>query len=109
VILGIVQAAPNSTIEQTTLIQRKCTMRSSRFQRRATFHITQPFMGFGGMGLKPGVNAPALRGILPEVSQSGGVIPGVRVIATTAPPRFPAAASFPVRSRSPAPPSRASS
>ena len=54
VILGIIQASPNNTIEQTTRYTEKV---NEAFlcvpETKHTFQLTQAFAGFGGMGLKP--------------------------------------------------------
>jgi multidrug efflux pump len=97
VILGIVQAAPNSTIEQTTLYtERVNEALLSLPEARHTFQITQPFMGFGGVGLKPwSQRKRSTEEILPEVFGKVGSIAGVQVIATTPSP-LPGGSQFPV-------------
>ena len=97
VILGIVQAAPNSTIEQTTLYTAEVNKAFLSFpETRHTFQITQPFMGFGGMGLKPwSERSRSTEQMLPEVFGKVGSIAGVRVIATTPAP-LPGGGQFPV-------------
>jgi multidrug efflux pump len=99
VILGIVQAAPNSTIEQTTLYTEQVNQALlSLPEARHTFQITQPFMGFGGVGLKPwSQRKRSTEEILPEVFGKVGSIAGVQVIATTPSP-LPGGSQFQWRS-----------
>jgi multidrug efflux pump len=97
VILGIVQASPNSTIEQTSKYTELVNDMFMSFpETRHTFQITQPFMGFGGMGTKPwSERSRTTEEILPEVFGKAGSIPGIRVIATTPAP-LPGGGQFPV-------------
>ena len=97
VILGIVQASPNSTIEQTTLYTEKVNDVFKSFpETRHTFQITQPFGGFSGMGLKPwSQRTRTAEQMLPEAFGKLGAVPGVRVIATTPAP-LPGGGQFPV-------------
>jgi multidrug efflux pump len=97
VIRGIVQASPNSTIEQTTMYTAKVNdVFMSIPEAKHTFQITQPFMGFGGVGLKPwSQRERSTEEVLPEVFGKMAQIPGVRVIATTPDP-LPGGAQFPV-------------
>ena len=97
VILGIVQAAPNSTIEQTSLYTEKVNEVFTSFpETRHTFQLTEPFGGFSGMGLKPWSQRKRTADqILPEAFGKLSAIPGVRVIATTPAP-LPGGGNFPV-------------
>ena len=97
VILGIVQASPNSTIEQTTLYTEKVNDVFKSFPETLhTFQITQPFTGFSGMGLKPwSQRKRSPEQLLPEAFGKLGTVPGVRVIATTPAP-LPGGGQFPV-------------
>lgn len=97
VILGIVQASPNSTIEQTAKYAEKVNEIFLSFpETRHTFQLTEPFMGFGGMGLKPWSDRTRTpEEMLPEVFGKVSGIPGVRVIATTPAP-LPGGGNFPV-------------
>ena len=97
VILGIVQAAPNSTIEQTTLYTEKVNEVFQSFpETKHTFQLTQAFTGFSGMGLKPwSERKRSPEQILPEAFGKLGAVPGVRVIATTPAP-LPGGGQFPV-------------
>lgn len=97
VILGIVQASPNSTIEQTTLYTEKVNDVFQSFpETKHTFQLTQPFGGFSGMGLKPwSERKRSPEQILPEAFGKLGALAGVRVIATTPAP-LPGGGQFPV-------------
>ncbi|HEX8295149.1 MAG TPA: efflux RND transporter permease subunit, partial [Chthoniobacteraceae bacterium] len=97
VILGIVRASPNSTIEQTTLYTEKVNDIFMSFpETRHTFQLTEAFGGFSGMGLKPW--SDRTRGteeILGEAFGKLSTVPGVQVIATTPAP-LPGGGQFPV-------------
>jgi multidrug efflux pump len=97
VILGIVQAAPNSTIEQTVRYTEKVHEAFASIpETRHTFQLTQPFMGFSGMGVKPwSQRTRSTEQILPEVFGKVAAIPGIRVVATTPAP-LPGGGQFPV-------------
>jgi multidrug efflux pump len=97
VILGIVQASPNSTIEQTTLYTEKVNDVFRSFpETRHTFQLTEPFGGFSGMGLKPwSQRKRTAEQMLPDAFARLGSVPGVRVIATTPAP-LPGGGQFPV-------------
>jgi len=97
VILGIVQASPNATIEQTTLFTEKVNAAfMSVAEIKHTFQLTQPFMGFGGMGVKSwSERKRSTEEIVPEVFGKVSAIPGIRVIATTPAP-LPGGGQFPV-------------
>jgi len=61
-----------------------------------TFQLTQPFMGFGGMGVKSwSERKRSTEEIVPEVFGKVSAIPGIRVIATTPAP-LPGGGQFPV-------------
>ena len=97
VILGIVQASPNSTIEQTTRYTDKVNEAFLSFpETRHTFQLTQPFTGFSGMGLKPwSQRTRSPEQLLPEAFGKLSAIAGVRVIATTPAP-LPGGGQFPL-------------
>ena len=97
VVFGIVQAAPNSTIDQTT---RYTALLNGLFlsipETATTFQITQPFQGFSGLVTKPwSQRSRSTDQILGEVFGRSGSIPGIRVIATTPAP-LPGASNLPV-------------
>jgi multidrug efflux pump len=96
-VFGIVQAAPNSTIDQTT---RYTALLNDLFlsipETATTFQITQPFQGFSGLVTKPwSQRARSTDQILGEVFGRSAGIPGIRVIATTPAP-LPGASNLPV-------------
>ena len=97
VILGIVQASPNSTIEQTSMYTEKVNDVFQSFpETRHTFQLTEAFGGFSGMGLKPWSERKRTpEEMVPEAFGKLGAIPGVRVIATTPAP-LPGGGQFPV-------------
>ncbi len=97
VILGIVQASPNSTIEQTAMYTEKVNdVFLALPEARHTFQLTQPFGGFGGVGMKPWSERKRTTDqILPEVFGKVGAIAGIKVIATTPAP-LPGGGQFPV-------------
>lgn len=97
VVFGIVQAAPNSTIDQTT---RYTALLNDLFlsipETATTFQITQPFQGFSGLVTKPwSQRTRPTEQILGEVFGRSASIPGIRVIATTPAP-LPGASNLPV-------------
>ena len=97
VILGIVQAAPNSTIEQTTLFTEMANQVYQSFpETRHTFQLTEAFGGFSGMGLKPWSERKRTpEQMIPEAFAKLGALPGIQVIATTPAP-LPGGSNFPV-------------
>jgi multidrug efflux pump len=97
VVFGIVQAAPNSTIDQTTRYTEKVNDVFESFPETAhTFQLTQPSGGFSGMVTKPwSQRTRTTEQILGEVFAKVSAVPGVRVIATTPAP-LPGGGDFPV-------------
>jgi multidrug efflux pump len=97
VILGIVQAAPNSTIDQTSLYAEKVNDAFQSFpETAATFQITDPTGGFSGMVTKPWSDRHrSTSDLVTDVSAKVGAIPGVRVIAVTPEP-LPGGSDFPI-------------
>jgi multidrug efflux pump len=97
IIFGIVQAAPNSTIDQTTIYTEKVNEVFQSFPETAnTFQVTTPTFGFSGMVTKPwSERTRTTEEIVGEVFGKVGAIPGVRVIATTPAP-LPGGGQFPV-------------
>ncbi|MEY5009763.1 MAG: hypothetical protein RLZZ253_902 [Verrucomicrobiota bacterium] len=97
VILGIVQSAPNATIEQTTLFTEKVHAAFQSIpETKHTFQITEAFGGFSGMGVKPwSERSRTTEEIVGEVFAKTSTIPGIRVIATTPAP-LPGGGQFPV-------------
>ncbi|MGD1018160.1 MAG: efflux RND transporter permease subunit [Verrucomicrobiia bacterium] len=97
VVFGIVQAAPNATIDQTTRFTEKVNdVFESMPETEHTFQITDPSGGFSGMVTKPwSERKRSTEQILADVSGKLTSIPGVRIIPTTPAP-LPGSGNFPV-------------
>src|SRR5436190_5367629 len=97
VVFGIIQAAPNATIDQTKLFAAKVHDVYRGFpEAESIFQITSPAGGFGGMVTKPWDQRQKNTDEL-QVEAAAGLskIPGVRVISTV-PPALPGGGDFPV-------------
>ncbi len=97
VVFGIVQAAANSTLDQTSLYARQVNDAFQSFpETERTFQVTFPNGGFSGMIAKPWSERKKTTSQL-QVELAGKVsrIPGVRVIALV-PPSLPGGGNFPV-------------
>ncbi len=97
VVFGIVQAAPNATIDQTTRFTEKVNdVFESMPETEHTFQITDPSGGFSGMVTKPwSERKRSTEQILADVSGKLSSVPGVRIIPTTPAP-LPGSGNFPV-------------
>src|ERR1039457_4306710 len=97
VVFGIVQAAPNSTVDQTSRYTEKVNdVFESLPETEHTFQLTTPSGGFSGMATKPwSERKRSTEQILGEVFGKVSTIPGVRVIATTPAP-LPGGGQLPV-------------
>ena len=97
VILGVIQAAPNSTIDQTTLFTSMVKdVYFSMPETETTFQITEAFGGFSGLVTKPwSERTRSTEKMVGEVFGRSSTIPGVRVIAFT-PAALPGGGNFPV-------------
>ncbi|MEK0445968.1 MAG: hypothetical protein RLZZ399_1289, partial [Verrucomicrobiota bacterium] len=97
VILGIIQAAPNSTIDQTTRYTEKVNeVYFSLPETATTFQITEAFGGFSGLVTKPwSQRKRSTEQMVGEVFGRSSAIPGVRVIAVT-PAALPGGGNYPV-------------
>lgn len=97
VIFGIIDAAANSTLDQTSLYAAAANrvfldVPESDF----TFQITFPSSGFGGMVTEPwGDRDRTIFEIMPEVQRGLHNIPGIRMFPVT-PPALPGGGQFPV-------------
>lgn len=97
VIFGIVDAAANATLDQTS----QYTAAANRAflnvpETDFTFQITFPSSGFGGMVIKPWQERKrTVFQILPEVQQKLFAIPAIRMFPLT-PPALPGGGDFPV-------------
>ncbi len=97
VIFGIIDAAANSTLDQTS---RYAAAANEAFmsvpETDFTFQITNPSSGFGGMVITPWEKRErTIFQILPEVQQKLHAIPGIRMFPVT-PPALPGGGQFPV-------------
>jgi multidrug efflux pump len=97
VVFGYVQAAANSTLDQTKLFATEVGKVYQSFpETAATFQITLPTGGFGGMVTKPwSERKKTTEQLLMESAAKLSAIPGVRVIPRTPAP-LPGAGDFPV-------------
>jgi multidrug efflux pump len=97
VVFAIVQAAPNSTIEQTTLYTAQVNKAFESFpETDATFQITFPSGGFSGMVAKPWAERQRnTQELQVELSGKVAAIAGLRVIPLV-PPALPGGGTFPV-------------
>ena len=97
VIFGIVNAAANATLDQTS---RDAAAANRVFmnvpETQFTFQVTTPTSGFGGMVVAPWeARERDVFEILPEVQQGLDRIPGIQMFAVT-PPALPGGGQFPV-------------
>ncbi len=97
VVFGIVQASANSTIDQTRLFADRMVDVFEKFpEADATFQLTFPTFGFGGMVTKPWSERDKSSAQLQvEAAQEFSKIPGVRIIPITPSP-LPGGGEFPV-------------
>jgi multidrug efflux pump len=97
VIFGIVQASPNSTLDQTRLFTQQIhDVYRSMPETRSIFQITQSTSGFGGMVTKPwSERKKSTQQLLMESRGPLSQIAGIRVIPLTPPP-LPGGGDFPV-------------
>jgi multidrug efflux pump len=97
VVFGVVQAAANSTVDQTTLFTQQIhDVYRSMPEAESIFQITFPTGGFGGMVTKPwSERSKTTQQLLMESMGPLSTIPGVRVIPLT-PPALPGGGDFPV-------------
>ncbi len=97
VIFGILDAAANSTLDQTShyaaaVNEAFLSIPETRF----VFQITQPSSGFGGMVVQPWQERDrTIFEIIPEVQQKLHNIPGIQMFPVT-PPALPGGGQFPV-------------
>ena len=97
VVFGIVQAAPNATLDQTKLFTSQVTsVYASLPETESIFQITSPTGGFGGFVAKPWQQRSRNTEQLQLAAAAGlSKIPGIRVISTVPPP-LPGGGDFPV-------------
>src|SRR5712691_9945299 len=97
VVFSIVQAAPNSTVDQTTLFTAQVHDAYRSFpETESIFQITFPSTGFGGLVTKPwSQRTKSTQQLLVELMGPLSKIPGIRAIPLTPPP-LPGGGDFPV-------------
>ena len=97
VVFGVMQAAANSTVDQTTLFTNQVYDVYHSFPEAASiFQIWSPNGGFGGMVTKPwSERTKTTQQLLMESMGPLSKIPGIRVIPLTPPP-LPGGGDFPV-------------
>jgi multidrug efflux pump len=97
VIFGIIQAAANSTLDQTRLFTSEVYRAYRSFPETANvFQVTFPTGGFAGMVVKPwSEREKSTQQLLVQVAGKVSQIAGVRVIPLTPAP-LPGAGSYPV-------------
>jgi multidrug efflux pump len=97
VVFGIVQAAPNATLDQTKLFTSQIhDVYRSLPEAQSIFQITSPNGGFGGMVTKPwSARKKNTEQLQLEAAAKLSKIPGVRVISLI-PPALPGGGDFPV-------------
>ena len=95
VVFGIIQASPNSTLDQTRLYAAAVQDVYRRFpEYQHTFQLTFPTGGFGGIVTKPwSERKKKTSQIQMETAVGLGKIPGVRVISMI-PPALPGGGDF---------------
>jgi multidrug efflux pump len=97
VVFGIIQASPNSTLDQTRLFTTQVNDVYRSFpESKSIFQITSPTGGFGGMVTKPwSERTKTAQQLMVESAGPLSQIPGIRVIPLTPPP-LPGGGDFPV-------------
>jgi multidrug efflux pump len=97
VVFGIMQAAPNATLDQTNLFASQIYGVYHSFpETKNTFQITLPGGGFGGMVTKPWAQRKrSVAELQVLAAQAFAQIPGIRVISLI-PPSLPGGGGFPV-------------
>jgi multidrug efflux pump len=97
VVLGIVQAAPNATLDQTSMYASKIYGVFHSFpETKNTFQVTLPNGGFAGMATKPwNERKRSTTQLQAQVAGAFSQIPGIRTIALT-PPSLPGGGTYPI-------------
>jgi multidrug efflux pump len=97
VVFSIIQAAPNATLDQTTLFtQQVHDVYRALPEADSIFQLTFPTGGFGGFVAKRwSERSKTTQDLLMEVAGPLSQIPGIRAIPTTPPP-LPGGGDFPV-------------
>ena len=97
VVFGVIQASPNSTIDQTNMYTKEVYNVYHSFpESQSVFQINSPTGGFGGMVTKPwSERNKTTQQLLLESTGPLSKIAGIRVIPLTPPP-LPGGGDFPV-------------
>ena len=97
VVFGVIQASPNSTLDQTKLYASQVERVYRSFpEYKNTFQLVFPNGGFGGMVTKPWSDRKkTTQQIQMEAAGHLSQIPGIRVISLVPPP-LPGGGDFPV-------------
>lgn len=97
VLFGIVQGAPNATIEQMQLSTGQVhDIYKSIPEYRGAFQLTSPGFGFSGLVTKAwSERSRTVQEMEPELWKKVSSVPGARVIVTSPPP-LPGGSDFPV-------------
>ncbi|HEY1264961.1 MAG TPA: efflux RND transporter permease subunit [Terriglobales bacterium] len=97
VVFGVIQSAPNATLDQTNLFTQEVYDVYHAFpESDSIFQITNAGGGFGGMVTKPwSQRKKTAQELLVESTGPLSKIPGIRVIPLTPPP-LPGGGNFPV-------------
>ncbi len=97
VIFSVVQASPNSTIDQTMMFAQQIhDVYRSIPESASIFQLMSPTSGFGGMVAKPwSERTKTAQQLLVEATEPLSKIPGIRAIPLTPPP-LPGGGDFPV-------------
>ena len=97
VVFAVVQAAANSTLDQTSLYTRAVNDAFQSFpETERTFQVTFPTGGFSGMITKPwSERQKTTEQLQAELAGKVATVPGVRVIPLVPPP-LPGGGDFPV-------------
>ena len=97
VVFSIIQAAPNATIDQTTMFtQQVYDVYHALPEAESIFQLTFPTGGFGGFVTKPwSERTKTTQELLMDVAGPLSQIPGIRAIPLTPPP-LPGGGDFPV-------------
>jgi multidrug efflux pump len=96
-VMGIVEAAADATIDQTTFYTEAVNRKLLSVPEAAqTFQITFPDNGFSGLVLTPwGERKRTVFQVVPGVQKEVSSIPGIRTMVAT-PPALPGGGQFPI-------------
>ena len=97
VVFGVIQSAPNATLDQTKLFASQVHDIYRSFpESESIFQITSPSGGFGGMVTKPwSARKRSVQQLQMLTAGRLSKLPGIRVISLTPPP-LPGGSGFPV-------------